>query len=66
MSFTKNCLQIYVFIRLGFWKQEAIDKSQENSISLTPYIHVRILQSRPLTVNYDTPLTEIFHIFNPL
>jgi hypothetical protein len=37
---------------------------ERDSIFLTPPIHVNILQSH-LTVNYDIPLIEIFHIYNP-
>jgi hypothetical protein len=53
------------FIRLGFSKPEAVDKSQENSISLTPPTCVHVMQSCMLTVNYDNPFIVIFHIYNP-
>jgi hypothetical protein len=58
----KELFENICFVRLGFWKSEAVAKGQKNSVSLTPPIHVHIPRSRLVTVNYDIPLIEIFHI----
>jgi hypothetical protein len=60
----QRIFEVICCVKLRFWKPKAVAKSQESSISLAPPIHVHILRSRLLTVNYDIPLIDRFHFYN--